>query len=138
MSIVTALDGVESILAIIKKGDAAPEKKLQVILDLAEVLRNDIQDLADNSYANYLDDLPPPTFDMEQATADFLEVFRKQEYNNLYAYYTLDLMSDEKDPHVRFCIARALVKLANELKQQPSNVWTYLVQTEGVISEAVE
>jgi hypothetical protein len=139
MSIVSALDGVDSILAIIKKGAADPATKLEAILPLAERLRNDLQDLGDEAYASeYVSELPPITFDMEQAISDFLEVFRKQEYNNLYAYYDLDIMSDEKDPHVRNAIAQALVKLAVELKREPSSVWTYLIQTEGVISEAVE
>lgn len=139
MSIVSALDGVDSILAIIKKGAADPTTKLDAILPLAERLRNDLQDLGDEAYASeYVPDLPPITFDMEQAISDFLEVFRKQEYNNLYAHYDLDIMSDEKDPHVRNAIAQALVKLAVELQREPSSVWTYLIQTEGVISEAVE
>jgi len=138
MSIVTALDGIDSILAIIKKGDATPDKKIEAILGLAEVVRNDIQDLADNSYSNYVEELPPITFDMQQAVTDFLTAFRKEEYNNLYYYYELPIFADEKDPHVRMAIASALVKLATELKRKPNPDWAFLIQTEGVIPEANE
>ena len=138
MSIVTALDGVDSILAIIKKGDATPEKKLEAILGVAEIVRNDIQDLADNSYSDYVEELPPITFDMKQAVADLLVAFRAQDFNNLFAYYDLSMLGDEKDPHMRMAFATALTKLATELKRAPNPDWSYLIQTEGVISEAVE
>ena len=138
MSISTALDGIESIIAIIKKGDADPAQKLEVIKDLAQMLRNDIQDLADQTYATYVPALPPITFDMKKAVEDLLVQFRKQEYNNLYAYYTMDMLADEKDPYVRVAFATALGNLAVELKRDPSPVWASLIQTEGLISEADE
>uniref|UniRef100_A0AB39CE85 Uncharacterized protein n=1 Tax=Pseudomonas phage HRDY3 TaxID=3236930 RepID=A0AB39CE85_9VIRU len=136
MSIVNALDGVNSILAIIKKGDATPEKKLETILEVAEGVRNDIQDVADKAYADYIDELPPPTFDMEQAIADLLEKFRKQEFANLFYHYDKQVFADEADPHIRLAIATALVKFAIEQQKAPSAVWSYIIQNEGVISEA--
>lgn len=138
MSLSTALDGIESILTIIKKGDAPPEQKVTAILHLAEVLRNDIQDLADEVYAEYVEELPPPTFDVDQAVADFLTVFRLQDYNNLYSFYNMQPFTDEPDPHVRVAMARALVKYAQEVKREPNATWASLIQTEGVISEGVE
>jgi hypothetical protein len=135
MSLSTALDGIESILTIIKKGDAPPEQKLKAILHLSEVLRNDIQDLADEAYAEYVPDLPPPTFDMKEAIESLLVAFRLQEYNNLYSFYNLQPFADEPDPHVRNAMAQALVKLAVEQKREPNPTWASIIQTEGVISE---
>jgi hypothetical protein len=138
MSLSTALDGIESILTIIKKGDAPPEKKLEAIKDLGEILRNDIQDLADAVYSDYVPELPPISFDMELAVKDLLEAFRKQVYNNLYCYYDLSPFRDEPDPYVRVAIATALVKYAQEQKREPNSTWAAIIQTEGVISEGDE
>lgn len=138
MSLSTALDGIESILAVIKKGDAPPEQKLKAILNLAEVARNDVQDLMDTSYSDYVPELPPITFDMDKAVADLLEAFRKQVYNNLYSYYDLQPFLDEPDPHVRTAIATALVKYAQEQKRAPNSTWAAIIQNEGVISEGDE
>jgi hypothetical protein len=135
MSLSTALDGIENILTVIKKGDAPPEQKLTAILHLAEVLRNDLQDVADETYGEYVPELPPPTFDMQEAIESFLVAFRKQEYNNLYSFYNLQPFADEHDPHIRNAMASALVKLAVELKREPNPTWALLIQNEGVISE---
>lgn len=138
MSHSSALDSVESVLAIIKKGNADAAQKLAAILPIVEGLRNTIQDLAEDRYADYVPELPPPNFDMDEVVEALYEQLSKQIYNNLYAHYTAATLSDERDPHVRVAICRALVRIAQEHQRKPSSVWTVLIQQGGIFSEASE
>ncbi len=135
MTVKSALDGVETILGIIAKGDADPSVKLTTIRTLAEALRNDIQDIAANVYSNYIeadDDDTEETFDMAGAVETLRERLAKQEFNNLYSFYDIDGLrfSDER-PKVRVAMARALMQIAVDLKRDPNPAWEGVVSTEG-------
>jgi hypothetical protein len=138
MTVKSALDGVEAILGIIAKGDADPSVKLVAIRKLAETLRNDIQDLADVDYANYIaaDEGDEKPFDMAGAVETLHERLAKQDYNNLYAYYDIDgiRFADERPP-VRVAIAKALLQIAVELKRDANPAWEGVVSIEGFIGD---
>lgn len=132
MTVKSALDGVESILGIIAKGDADPSVKLVAIRKLAETLRNDIQDLSDVEYSSYIENSEESTFDMAAAVEQLRERLAKQEYNNLYAYYDFDgLIHSDERPSVRVAIAKALLQIAVDLKRDPNPAWAGIVSTEG-------
>lgn len=136
MTVKSALDGVEAILGIIAKGDADPSVKLVAIRKLAETLRNDIQDITDSEYSNYIVADEAPTFDMAGAVETFRERLALQEYNNLYAYYDLDgiRFADDRPP-VRVAIAKALLQIAVELKRDANPAWEGVVSVEGFIGD---
>lgn len=132
MTVKSALDGVDSILGIIAKGDADPSVKLVAIRKLAETLRNDIQDLSDVEYSSYIENSEESTFDMAAAVETLRERLAKQEYNNLYAYYDFEgLIHSDERPAVRVAIAKALLQIAVELKRDPNPAWEGIVSTEG-------
>lgn len=138
MTMQTALNGCNAILAIIQKGHADPATKLAAIADLVEAVRSDIRDLADAEYSNYLAAPAKPTFDMEKAVADLAEQLRKQIYYNLYSYYHAQTFMDEEDPFVRVAIAKALLLVAVENEKEPNPVWLAVIQNDGELNEVDE
>jgi len=136
MTVKSALDGVDAILGIIAKGDADPSVKLVAIRKLAETLRNDIQDISDVEYANYIAADDETAFDMAGAVETLHERLAKQDFNNLYAYYDIDgiRFADDRPP-VRVAIAKALLQIAVELKRDANPAWEGVVSVEGFIGD---
>jgi len=138
MTVQSALSGLDSILAVINKASADPATKLQAIKALAEVARNDIQDLADVEYSTYIQERVPPSFDMAQAVDDLYTPLSKQIYFNLFEYYHLTTFMDEPDPHVRVAFCKALTRIAVEQKQAPNPLWNAIIQCDGELDEVTE
>lgn len=138
MTVQSALNGLNSILAVISKGDADPATKLLAIQDLANVARNDIQDLADQEYSSYLPDRKQPTFDMKKAVDDLYEPLSKQIYFNLYDYYHRTTLMDEPDPFIRVALCQALMRCAVDQKQEPNPLWAAVIQCDGELDEVSE
>lgn len=136
MTVKTALDGVEAILGIIAKGDADPSVKLVAIRKLAETLRNDIQDLTDAEYSNYIEGNDEPEFDMAEAVAMLHEKLSKRDFNELYSYYDIDAIRFVDDrPAVRVAMAKALLQIAAEVKRDANPAWEGIVSVEGFIGD---
>lgn len=141
MTVKSALDGVQSILGIITKGDAEPSVKLTAIRKLAETLRNDLIDLGEDVYDSYIPEEVevPVSFDEDDAIAKIHERLKKQEFNNLYAYYDIHAFeAADKRPYVRVAIAKALLLIAVEMQRVPNPAWEGIVTVNGVINEVEE
>lgn len=138
MTVKSALDGVETILAIIAKGDADPSVKLTAIRTLAETLRNDLQDISEEVYDTYMDTEVeiPASFNEDDAVEKLHAPLSKQEYNNLYAYYDISAFdAADPRPYVRVALAKALLRIAVEKERVPNPLWEGIVTANGVIEE---
>lgn len=140
MTIKAALDGVETALALILKGDADPATKLDVLRPLLYQLRSDIMDVSAQEYQSYMDAEPAPLSDMQSLEFDdvatqekFYEKLKLQQFNNLRAYYDIDAFLEIDNDRIRVCIARALCQLAAENNVAPNKSWQSVISAEGNI-----
>lgn len=140
MTIKAALDGVETALALIIKGDADPATKLEALRPLLYQLRSDIMDSAEQEYLTYMDAEQVPLtemqaleFDDDETQQKFYDNFSKQQINNLRAYYDIDAFREIDNDRIRVCMARALCQLAAENNVAPNKSWQSVISAEGNI-----
>lgn len=140
MTIKAALDGVETALALIIKGDADPATKLEALRPLLYQLRSDIMDSAEQEYRTYMDAEQVPLtemqaleFDDDETQQKFYDNFSKQQINNLRAYYDIDAFREIDNDRIRVCMARALCQLAAENNVAPNKSWQSVISAEGNI-----
>lgn len=135
MSAKSALDSIENILAILAKGDADPATKLDAVQTLLYNLRADVQELAAGIYSDYLP-APEDDFDMADAVAKLYEPLKKQEFQNLYAYYDdPERFSDLPTDNIRVAMAKALTQIAQDVEEQPNALWASIILAEGDMTE---
>jgi hypothetical protein len=142
MTIKAALDGVETALALITKGDADAQTKLDALRPLLYELRANIMDVSQQEYENYMDaETAPPASDVEALTFDdddeiqekFYTNFKSQQFNNLRSYYDIEAFREIDNAQIRVCMARALCKLAAENDVSPNKSWQSVISAEGKI-----
>lgn len=141
MTIKAALDGVETALALITKGDADAQTKLDALRPLLYELRANIIDVSQQEYENYMDAEPAPLSDVAALSFDdddeiqekFYTNFKAQQFNNLRSYYDIEAFREIDNAQIRVCVARALCKLASENDVAPNKSWQSVISAEGNI-----
>lgn len=140
MTIKAALDGVETAIALLLKGDADAATKLDALRPLLYQLRMDIMDSADQEYRSYMDAEQVPLtemqaleFDDDETQQKFYDNFSKQQINNLRAYYDIEAFQEIDNARLRVCMARALCQLAAENSVAPNKSWQSVISAEGNI-----
>lgn len=135
MSVKKLQDDIETILDVIKKGDADPQTKLRAVHKLAETLRNDIQDFADEHYANYLQEEADDGFDAEAAFEQLELRLATQQPNYLLSFYGPDTFESVEEPRVRVVLARVLTKIIIDAGREPRTLWTNIINSAGVLED---
>lgn len=140
MTIKAALDGVETALALIIKGDADPAAKIEALRPLLYQLRSDIIDTSEQEYRTYMDAEAAPLTEMQALEFDdasiqqkFYDNFSKQQINNLRSYYDIEAFQEVDNDRLRVCMARALCQFAAESGVAPNKSWSFVINAEGNI-----
>lgn len=138
MSMKTALDGINNILAILVKGEADAATKLDAVRPLCYDLKNDLEDLAAIQYANYIPPEPewrPGDDTLETAVAKLYVPLSKQMFNLLTNFYDSKFFEEEDDPFIRLAHAKALLQIAAEQEKTPPQYWIFVAENNGNILE---
>lgn len=133
MSAKQVLDGIDTIRDIVNHPNMSAEEKIQTLKVSVEGVRNDIQDLTDQIFANYAKAAPDAATDSE--VEDVYQQLVKQEITDLLFFYKRSVFASLKSGQARAALAGVLIRIAKEKETAPSTLWLNIAASAGEMNE---
>jgi hypothetical protein len=133
MSAKQVLDGINTIRDIVNHPNMSAEEKIQTLKNTVEGVRNDIQDLTDQIFANYAQQAPDAATDNEVEAV--YQQLVKQEITDLLFFYKRSVFASLKSGQARAALAGVLIRIAKEKETAPSTLWLNIAASAGEMNE---
>jgi hypothetical protein len=137
MSMKKLLDGIDGLRTVVNHPNLSAEEKVAAMKTAIEVLRNDIQDVADHYYDNCVVDEKEGTVSDDQVESLYQNL-KEKEFNDLVFFYKKGTFAEIKESSARAALASILLRIASEQNKQPPAIWSLLATSAGVINEDVQ
>lgn len=133
MSAKQVLDGINTIRDIINHPSLSDAEKIATLKTSVEEVRNDIQDLASEVFANFV----APSADNATSEEEELayETLNKQEVNDLIFFYKKSVFTNIRTSPARLALARVLIRIANEKEVKAPSLWVTIAASAGEMNE---
>lgn len=141
MTMRQVLDGIESVRTLVNHPNLSSDEKITALKTLVESVRNDIQDLAETVYDNYVDvgEDDQNSVAIQKQVDTLYESLKKQEFTDLVFFYKRSVFENQIDHSVaRYGLAKALLRIAADLDKTPPKIWVDISNCAGNIDSAEE
>lgn len=133
MSAKQVLDGINTLRDIINHPTLSDAEKIATLKVSVEEVRNDIQDLASDVFANFVAAVPDTATSEEEDQA--YEQLNKQEVNDLIFFYKKSVFGQIRTAPARFALARVLIRIAREKEVKAPSLWLNIAASAGEMNE---
>jgi hypothetical protein len=133
MSAKQVLDGINTLRDVINHPTLSDAEKIAALKVSVEEVRNDIQDLASDVFANFVAPVPDTASSEEEDAA--YEQLNKQEVNDLIFFYKKSVFARIRTAPARLSLARILIRIANEKEVTAPSLWLTIAASAGEMNE---
>lgn len=133
MSAKQVLDGINALRDLINHPNLSDAEKIATLKNAVEPVRNDIQDLVSDIFADFAP-TPVQEVTLDEETAAY-EQLSKRDINELIFFYKKSVFLQIESAPARAALAKILVQIAKEKEASAPALWVNIAASAGEINE---
>lgn len=133
MSAKQVLDGINTIRDLVNHPNLSDAEKVATLKNAVEEVRNNVQDLVTEIYADFVPEIQKDATADEEESA--YEVLKLKDVNDLLFFYKRSVFVQIPSAPARLALARILLRIMRDKEMKAPALWESIAASAGEINE---